>query len=106
MSFRSCAATPVNRGVAYADGKIFLHQADTTLIALDAKTGAKVWSVMDGEAGKGQSGTRCAIRVQGQGSDRRFRRRIRRPRLGQRVQHQGRQARLARLLGRPGLRQR
>jgi glucose dehydrogenase len=40
----------VNRGVAYADGKIFLHQADTTLVALDAKTGAKVWSVMDGEA--------------------------------------------------------
>src|ERR1700678_3549702 len=39
------------------EGKIFLHQADTTLIALDAKTGAKVWSVMDGEAGKGQSGT-------------------------------------------------
>ena len=28
----------VNRGVAYADGKIFLHQADTTLVALDAKT--------------------------------------------------------------------
>jgi len=25
----------VNRGVAYADGKIFLHQADTTLVALD-----------------------------------------------------------------------
>ncbi len=47
----------VNRGVAYADGKIFLHQADTTLVALDAKTGAKIWSVMDGEAGKGQSGT-------------------------------------------------
>src|SRR5260221_772499 len=47
----------VNRGVAYADGKIFLHQADTTLVALDAKTGQKVWSVMDGEAGKGQSGT-------------------------------------------------
>jgi lanthanide-dependent methanol dehydrogenase len=47
----------VNRGVAYADGKIFLHQADTTLVALDAKTGTKVWSVMDGEAGKGQSGT-------------------------------------------------
>jgi PQQ-dependent dehydrogenase (methanol/ethanol family) len=47
----------VNRGVAYADGKVFLHQADTTLVALDAKTGEKVWSVMDGEAGKGQSGT-------------------------------------------------
>jgi PQQ-dependent dehydrogenase (methanol/ethanol family) len=47
----------VNRGVAYADGKIFLHQADTTLVALDAKTGKVIWSVMDGEAGKGQSGT-------------------------------------------------
>jgi lanthanide-dependent methanol dehydrogenase len=47
----------VNRGVAYADGKIFLHQADTTLVALDATTGKVVWSVMDGEAGKGQSGT-------------------------------------------------
>jgi len=47
----------VNRGVAYADGKIFLHQADTTLVALDAKTGKVDWSVMDGEAGKGQSGT-------------------------------------------------
>jgi lanthanide-dependent methanol dehydrogenase len=47
----------VNRGLAYADGKIFLHQADTTLVALDAKTGKVVWSVMDGEAGKGQSGT-------------------------------------------------
>jgi PQQ-dependent dehydrogenase (methanol/ethanol family) len=47
----------VNRGVAYADGKVFLHQADTTLVALDAKTGTKIWSVMDGQAGKGQSGT-------------------------------------------------
>src|SRR5579863_4876751 len=47
----------VNRGVAYADGKIFLHQADTTLVALDAKSGKVVWSKMDGEAGKGQSGT-------------------------------------------------
>jgi len=47
----------VNRGVAYADGKIFLHQADTTLVALDAGTGKVDWSVMDGEAGKGQSGT-------------------------------------------------
>src|SRR6202021_2566727 len=47
----------VNRGVAYGDGKIFLHQADTTLVALDAKTGKVLWSKMDGEAGKGQSGT-------------------------------------------------
>src|SRR5947207_2526301 len=32
-----------NRGLAYADGKIFLHQADTTLVALDAKDGKVVW---------------------------------------------------------------
>ena len=32
----------VNRGVSYGDGKIFLHQADKTLVALDAKTGAVV----------------------------------------------------------------
>src|ERR1700750_2066376 len=47
----------VNRGLAYADGKIFLHQADTTLVALDAKTGAVAWSVKDGDASKGQTGT-------------------------------------------------
>jgi glucose dehydrogenase len=34
----------VNRGLAYGDGKIFLHQADTTLVALDAKTGKVAWS--------------------------------------------------------------
>ena len=39
----------VNRGVAYGDGKIFLHQADTTLVALDAKTGKVVWSVKNGD---------------------------------------------------------
>src|ERR687898_3479152 len=32
----------VNRGVAYADGKIILHQADTTVVALDAQTGEVV----------------------------------------------------------------
>jgi glucose dehydrogenase len=29
----------VNRGVAYSDGRIYLHQADTTVVALDAKSG-------------------------------------------------------------------
>src|ERR1700749_1574039 len=47
----------VNRGVAYADGKIFLHQADTTLVALDAKTGKVIWSVKNGDPGKGETGT-------------------------------------------------
>ena len=47
----------VNRGAAYGDGKIFLHQADTTLVALDAKTGAVVWSAVDGDPKKGETGT-------------------------------------------------
>ena len=47
----------VNRGLSYGDGKIFLHQADTTLVALDAKTGQVVWSVKNGDASKGQTGT-------------------------------------------------
>jgi PQQ-dependent dehydrogenase (methanol/ethanol family) len=51
----------VNRGVAYGDGKIFLHQADTTLVALDAKTGAVAWSVKNGDPGKGESGTSAPL---------------------------------------------
>jgi len=47
----------VNRGVAYGDGKIFLHQADTTLVALDAKTGKVAWSVKTDDASKGATGT-------------------------------------------------
>jgi PQQ-dependent dehydrogenase (methanol/ethanol family) len=47
----------VNRGLAYADGKIFLHQADTTLVALDAKDGKVVWQVKNGNPSKGETGT-------------------------------------------------
>ena len=55
----------VNRGLAYADGKIFLHQADTTLVALDAKTGAVVWSVKDGDPSKAETGTDAPMVDQG-----------------------------------------
>jgi lanthanide-dependent methanol dehydrogenase len=47
----------VNRGLSYADGKIFLSQADTTLVALDSKTGKVVWSVKNGDPGKGETST-------------------------------------------------
>ncbi|MBA2593551.1 MAG: methanol/ethanol family PQQ-dependent dehydrogenase [Gammaproteobacteria bacterium] len=47
----------VNRGVAFGDGKIFLQQADTELVALDAKTGKKVWSVKNGNPKKGETNT-------------------------------------------------
>ena len=46
----------VNRGLSYADGKIFLYQADTTLVALDAKTGNVAWSVVNGDSTNGSKG--------------------------------------------------
>ncbi|WP_162707171.1 lanthanide-dependent methanol dehydrogenase XoxF5 [Phyllobacterium sophorae] len=56
----------VNRGVAYGDGKIFLYQADATLVALDAKTGKVEWSAKNAEAAdgsKGESGTSAPMVV-------------------------------------------
>jgi lanthanide-dependent methanol dehydrogenase len=53
----------VNRGLAYADGKIFLHQADTTLVALDAKDGKVVWQAKNGDPSKGQTGTSAPLVV-------------------------------------------
>jgi PQQ-dependent dehydrogenase (methanol/ethanol family) len=56
----------VNRGVAYGDGKIILNQADTTVVALDAKSGKVVWTVKNGDqidGGKGESGTSAPVVV-------------------------------------------
>ena len=53
----------VNRGVAYADGKIFLHQADTTVVALDANTGEALWSVKNGDPSKGETNTATVMPV-------------------------------------------
>jgi len=39
----------VYRGLAYAENKIFLQQADTMLIALDANNGKVLWSVKNGD---------------------------------------------------------
>jgi PQQ-dependent dehydrogenase (methanol/ethanol family) len=53
----------VNRGVAYAPAEgdrpamVILDQADTTLVALNAETGEVVWSVKNGDASKGETGT-------------------------------------------------
>jgi len=53
----------VNRGLAYGDGKIFLQQADTTLVALNAETGQVVWSVKNGDAAKGETNTNAPLVV-------------------------------------------
>ncbi|TPE52140.1 methanol/ethanol family PQQ-dependent dehydrogenase [Amaricoccus solimangrovi] len=47
----------VNRGLSYADGMVFLSQADTTVVALDAKTGEVKWSVKNGDPAKGETAT-------------------------------------------------
>ncbi len=51
----------VNRGLAFADGKIFLQQADTTLVALNADTGEMVWSVKNGDPAKGETNTNAPV---------------------------------------------
>jgi lanthanide-dependent methanol dehydrogenase len=43
------------------NNKIFLHQADTTLVALDAKTGKVVWSVKTDDPAKGATGTEAPM---------------------------------------------
>ncbi len=53
----------VNRGVAYADGKIFLHQADTKVVALDANTGEVLWEVANGDPSKGETNTATVMPV-------------------------------------------
>ncbi|WP_276321960.1 PQQ-binding-like beta-propeller repeat protein [Nitrosococcus wardiae] len=47
----------INRGLAYGDGKIFLAQADTTLVALDAKTGKVARSVKRDDPKQGATST-------------------------------------------------
>ena len=51
----------VYRGLAYADGKIFLQQADTTLVGLDANTGERLWSTVNGDPKAGSTNTNAPI---------------------------------------------
>jgi len=47
----------VNRGLAYAEGKLILQQADSMLVAFDAKTGKVLWSVKNGDPKTGAVNT-------------------------------------------------
>jgi PQQ-dependent dehydrogenase (methanol/ethanol family) len=47
----------VNRGLGYGDGKIYLQQADTVLVALKASDGSVVWSTKNGDPKKGETNT-------------------------------------------------
>ena len=58
----ACCDT-VNRGLAYADGKIFLSQLDTHVVALDAATGREVWKVQQGDYRRGETLTAAPLVV-------------------------------------------
>ena len=47
----------VNRGLGYGDGKIILNQNDGMVVALDAKTGKKIWDVRNVDPKVGATNT-------------------------------------------------
>jgi PQQ-dependent dehydrogenase (methanol/ethanol family) len=53
----------VNRGLAYAEGKLFLQQLDAHLVALDANTGKEVWKQKNGDFKKGETMTNAPLVV-------------------------------------------
>jgi PQQ-dependent dehydrogenase (methanol/ethanol family) len=55
----------VNRGVAYADGRVFLNTLDNQAIALDAGSGRELWRVRLGDIGNGETITMAPLVVKG-----------------------------------------
>lgn len=53
----------VNRGLAYADGKILATTLDTHVYALDAKTGQVIWKAQNGDPEQGQTMTMAPLVV-------------------------------------------
>ncbi|GHC15526.1 methanol/ethanol family PQQ-dependent dehydrogenase [Aidingimonas halophila] len=53
----------VNRGLAYADGRLFIGQADNTLVALDSEDGEVLWEAENGDHTKGESNTMSPLVV-------------------------------------------
>jgi PQQ-dependent dehydrogenase (methanol/ethanol family) len=55
----------VNRGAAYADGKIFYNLLDGHTVGVDAATGKLLWRTQMGQLGKGETMTMAPIVVKG-----------------------------------------
>jgi PQQ-dependent dehydrogenase (methanol/ethanol family) len=53
----------VNRGAAYADGRIFFNTLDAFTVALDAETGRELWKTRMGEINKGETMTMAPLVV-------------------------------------------
>ena len=61
---RACCDV-VNRGAAYADGKIFYNLLDGHTVAIDAATGTQVWRTKMGDLSRGETITMAPIVVKG-----------------------------------------
>lgn len=61
---RACCDV-VNRGAAYADGKIFYNLLDGHTIAIDAATGIQAWRTKMGDLSRGETITMAPIVVKG-----------------------------------------
>jgi PQQ-dependent dehydrogenase (methanol/ethanol family) len=55
----------VNRGVAYADGRVFMTTLDAQTIAVDAASGHEVWRAKLGDIGHGETMTMAPLVVKG-----------------------------------------
>ena len=55
----------VNRGAAYADGKVFFNTLDVHTVAVDAETGKELWKTKLGEINRGESMTMAPLVADG-----------------------------------------
>ncbi|HJR15745.1 MAG TPA: PQQ-binding-like beta-propeller repeat protein, partial [Gemmatimonadales bacterium] len=53
----------VNRGAAYADGRVFINTLDVHTAAVDAETGKELWKVKLGDINRGESITMAPLVV-------------------------------------------
>jgi PQQ-dependent dehydrogenase (methanol/ethanol family) len=60
----ACCDT-VNRGAAYADGRVFINTLDAFTVAVDSNTGAELWKTKLGEINQGETITMAPMVVQG-----------------------------------------
>jgi PQQ-dependent dehydrogenase (methanol/ethanol family) len=55
----------VNRGAAFADGRVFFNTLDNQTIAVDAETGTEIWRTKMGDINRGESMTMAPLVVKG-----------------------------------------
>jgi PQQ-dependent dehydrogenase (methanol/ethanol family) len=55
----------VNRGAAYADGRIFYNLLDAYTVAVDAESGKEIWRTQIGDINKGETITMAPLVVKG-----------------------------------------